>query len=83
MRPSADAALRHGVGAGRPQRPNRVTPPTMPKPPLPDALQQVLRNPNPAIIGTVAPDGSPNTVATWYLWEDGRARWRRAVPRNG
>jgi PPOX class probable F420-dependent enzyme len=45
----------------------------MPKPPLPDALQQVLRNPNPAIIGTVAPDGSPNTVATWYLWEDGHA----------
>jgi len=44
----------------------------MPKPPLPDELQQVLANPNPSIIGTVRPDGSPNTVATWYLWEDGR-----------
>lgn len=44
----------------------------MPKPPLPDELQKVLRNPNPAIIGSVAPDGAPNTVATWYLWEDGR-----------
>ena len=44
----------------------------MPAPPLPDELQQVLANPNPAVIGTVAPDGTPNTVATWYLWEDGR-----------
>ena len=45
----------------------------MPKPPLPDELQRVLANPNPSIIGSVAPDGAPNTVATWYLWEDGRA----------
>jgi PPOX class probable F420-dependent enzyme len=44
----------------------------MPKPPLPGELQQVLVNPNPAIIGSVTPDGAPNTVATWYLWEDGR-----------
>src|SRR3954466_13981897 len=44
----------------------------MSKPPPPDALQDVLRNPNPAIIGTVAPDGAPNTVATWYVWEDGQ-----------
>jgi PPOX class probable F420-dependent enzyme len=43
----------------------------MPKPPLPDELQRVLANPNPAIIGSVSPDGAPNTVATWYLWEDG------------
>jgi PPOX class probable F420-dependent enzyme len=45
----------------------------MPKPPLPEDLQAVLRKPNPAVIGTVRPDGTPNTVATWYLWEDGRA----------
>jgi PPOX class probable F420-dependent enzyme len=45
----------------------------MPKPPLPDELQRVLANPNPAIIGTVTPDGAPNTVATWYVWEDGHA----------
>ena len=45
----------------------------MPKPPLPDELQRVLVNPNPSIIGSVTPDGAPNTVATWYLWEDGRA----------
>jgi PPOX class probable F420-dependent enzyme len=43
----------------------------MPKPPLPDELQRVLVNPNPSIIGSVTPDGAPNTVATWYLWEDG------------
>ena len=24
------------------------------------------------MIATVAPDGSPHTAATWYLWEDGR-----------
>ena len=33
----------------------------------------MLAKPNPAIIGTVSPEGAPNTVATWYLWEDGRA----------
>jgi PPOX class probable F420-dependent enzyme len=44
----------------------------MPTPPLPADLQDVLAKPNPAVIGTVAPDGTPNTVATWYLWEDGR-----------
>jgi PPOX class probable F420-dependent enzyme len=45
----------------------------MPTPPLPAELQAVLANPNPAVIGTVRPDDTPNTVATWYLWEDGRA----------
>jgi PPOX class probable F420-dependent enzyme len=44
----------------------------MPKPPLPEHLQEVLAKPNPAVIGTVRPDGRPNTVATWYVWEDGR-----------
>ena len=44
----------------------------MPKPPLPPTLQEVLAKPNPAVIGTVRPDGTPNTVATWYVWEDGR-----------
>jgi PPOX class probable F420-dependent enzyme len=44
----------------------------MPTPPLPRELQEVLAKPNPSVIGTVAPDGAPNTVATWYVWEDGR-----------
>ena len=33
----------------------------------------MLAKPNPAVIGTITPDGRPNTVATWYLWEGGRA----------
>jgi PPOX class probable F420-dependent enzyme len=45
----------------------------MPKPPLPDEHLAVLAKPNPSIIGTVAPDGAPRTVATWYVWEDGCA----------
>ena len=44
----------------------------MPKPPLPDELQEMLAKPNPAVIGTLRPDGSPHTTATWYLWENGR-----------
>jgi PPOX class probable F420-dependent enzyme len=45
----------------------------MPKPPLPPQLDALLREPNPAVIATLTPDGSPHSVATWYLWEDGRA----------
>jgi PPOX class probable F420-dependent enzyme len=45
----------------------------MPKPPIPAELQALLREPNPAVIATLKPDGAPHSVATWYLWEDGRA----------
>jgi PPOX class probable F420-dependent enzyme len=44
----------------------------MPKPPLPDEYDALLREPNPSVIGTLMPDGSPHTVATWYVWKDGR-----------
>jgi PPOX class probable F420-dependent enzyme len=44
----------------------------MPKPPLPPDLQEFLARPNPCVIATLRPDGAPHTVATWYLWEDGR-----------
>lgn len=44
----------------------------MPKPPLPDELQALLREPNPAVMASLRPAGAPLTVATWYLWEDGR-----------
>jgi PPOX class probable F420-dependent enzyme len=44
----------------------------MPKPPIPADLEAVLSVANPAIIGTVRPDGQPVTVATWYLYENGR-----------
>lgn len=42
----------------------------MPKPPLPDRILAMLRQPNPAVMATVAADGRPVTVATWYLLED-------------
>ena len=45
----------------------------MPKPPIPAELQAFLSRPNPAVIATLRPDGAPHSVATWYLWEDGRA----------
>jgi PPOX class probable F420-dependent enzyme len=32
----------------------------------------MLARPNPAVITTVRPDGQPVSVATWYLWEEGR-----------
>jgi PPOX class probable F420-dependent enzyme len=44
----------------------------MPKPRLPAELEEFLAQPNPSVIATLTPDGSPHTAATWYLWEDGR-----------
>jgi PPOX class probable F420-dependent enzyme len=42
----------------------------MPSTPLPDHIVAFLRRPNPAVMATVAADGRPVTVATWYLLED-------------
>ena len=42
----------------------------MPKPPLPERVADLLRDPNPAVIASLRPDGQPVTVATWYLLED-------------
>ncbi|WP_298462209.1 TIGR03618 family F420-dependent PPOX class oxidoreductase [uncultured Cellulomonas sp.] len=42
----------------------------MPVPPLPDDVAALLARPNPAVMATVAADGRPVTVATWYLLED-------------
>jgi PPOX class probable F420-dependent enzyme len=44
----------------------------VPEPPVPDSVSRFLAEPNPAVIATIAPGGEPHTVATWYLWEDGR-----------
>jgi PPOX class probable F420-dependent enzyme len=44
----------------------------MPKPPVPARFAAVLAKPNPCVIATLKPDGAPVTVATWYLWEEGR-----------
>ncbi|WP_305787185.1 PPOX class F420-dependent oxidoreductase [Symbioplanes lichenis] len=38
--------------------------------PLPSEIAGFLRRPNPAVMATVAADGRPVTVATWYLLED-------------
>jgi PPOX class probable F420-dependent enzyme len=42
----------------------------MPPAPLPPEVVEFLRRPNPAVIASLRPDGSPHTVATWYDWED-------------
>src|ERR1700733_1159173 len=42
----------------------------MPSTPVPDDILEFLRQPNPAVMATVAAAGRPVTVATWYLLED-------------
>lgn len=37
---------------------------------LPDQIRDFLQKPNPAVMATLAKDGRPVTVATWYLLED-------------
>lgn len=44
----------------------------MPPLPLPPELDEFLRHPNPAVVASLRPDGSPHTVATWYLWDGER-----------
>lgn len=44
----------------------------MSKPSVPEHVSQMLSQPNPAVIATVRPDGMPVSVATWYIWENGR-----------
>jgi PPOX class probable F420-dependent enzyme len=66
-----DTSRLHGDG-GSPRLAGRalgsVT--AMPKPPIPSEFVEVLKRPNPAVMGTVRPDGTPVTVATWYLWDN-------------
>jgi PPOX class probable F420-dependent enzyme len=42
------------------------------QPPIPENLVEVLKKPNPAVMATIRRDGAPVSVATWYLWDDGR-----------
>ena len=44
----------------------------MPRPPLPPELDEFLARPNPCVIASIRPDGTPHTAATWYDWENGR-----------
>lgn len=44
----------------------------MPRVPVPAEIDEFLAQPNPAVVATVSPSGSPHSAATWYDWEDGR-----------
>jgi PPOX class probable F420-dependent enzyme len=44
----------------------------VPRVPVPPEVDAFLAQPNPAVVATVRPDGSPHTAATWYDWENGR-----------
>jgi PPOX class probable F420-dependent enzyme len=44
----------------------------VPRAPVPQDVSEFLARPNPAVVATVRPDGSPHTAATWYDWEGGR-----------
>jgi PPOX class probable F420-dependent enzyme len=41
----------------------------VPSLPLPQNVLDLLAKPNPAVMATIAKDGRPVTVATWYLLE--------------
>jgi PPOX class probable F420-dependent enzyme len=45
----------------------------VPRVPVPSEVEAFLARPNPAVVATLRPDGSPHSVPTWYDWEDGRA----------
>jgi PPOX class probable F420-dependent enzyme len=44
----------------------------VPPVPVPPDVDAFLAKPNPAVVATIRPDGTPHTAATWYDWEDGR-----------
>lgn len=39
---------------------------------MPGAIAEFLSRPNPAVFASNRPDGQPVSVATWYLFENGR-----------
>jgi PPOX class probable F420-dependent enzyme len=44
----------------------------VPRVPVPSEVDEFLAEPNPAVVATLRPNGTPHTVPTWYDWEDGR-----------
>ena len=54
----------------------------MPPLPLPPAIDAFLREPNPAVVASVRPDGSPHSVATWYDWDGERVLLNMDVSRK-
>ena len=53
----------------------------MPRVPVPPEVDAFLSQPNPAVVASVRPDGSPHSVPTWYDWEDGRVLLNMEVTR--
>ena len=53
----------------------------MPRVPVPPEVDAFLARPNPAVVATVSPRGTPHTAATWYDWEDGRVLLNMDVTR--
>jgi PPOX class probable F420-dependent enzyme len=54
----------------------------MAKPPLPPEIDAFLTKPNPSVISTLRPDGSPDATATWYVWDGGRILVNMAATRK-
>jgi PPOX class probable F420-dependent enzyme len=44
----------------------------MPNTPVPGPIAEFLSRPNPSVFASNRPDGQPVSVATWYLYEDGK-----------
>ena len=44
----------------------------MPATPLPESAVEFLKGPHPAVVAVLRDDGTPVSVATWYLWDEGR-----------
>ncbi len=57
---------------GDPADPAGASVASVPRAPLPAEVAERMTRPNPAVIAHVRPDGQPVSVATWYLFEDGR-----------
>jgi PPOX class probable F420-dependent enzyme len=49
--------------------------------PVPPDVDELLSRPNPAVVATLFPDGSPHSAPTWYDWEDGRVLLNMAETR--
>jgi PPOX class probable F420-dependent enzyme len=54
----------------------------VPSVPVPPEVDEFLSRPNPAVVATLRPDGSPHTAATWYDWEGGRVLLNMAETRS-
>lgn len=54
----------------------------MPKSPVPAPIAEFLSRPNPCVVASNRSDGQPVSVATWYLFENGRILVNLAAERK-